>query len=39
MKISSRYKADNGAIDLVDIKAQKHDGNISAPPDKLHPNL
>ncbi len=38
-KTSSRYKSDNGAIDLVDIKIEKHDGNLKAPIDKLHPNL
>ncbi|MCA9333309.1 helix-turn-helix domain-containing protein, partial [Candidatus Saccharibacteria bacterium] len=38
-KTSSRYKSDNGAIDLVDIKIEKHDGNLVAPLDKLHPNL
>ncbi len=38
-KVSTRYKADNGVIDLADIKINKHNGNLSSPLDKLHPNL
>lgn len=37
--ISSLYKADNGVIDLADITIEKHNGNLTAPKDKLHPNL
>jgi UDP-N-acetylglucosamine 1-carboxyvinyltransferase len=37
--ISDRYKAGNGAIDLVDITVHKHNGRLKALTDKLHPNL
>ena len=33
------YKADNGQTDLVDLKIFKHDGNLVAPVDKIHPNI
>ncbi len=36
---SPLYKAGNGVIDLADITIHKHDGNLRAPEDKLHPNL
>ena len=36
---SSRYKSENGHIDLVDLKIEKHNGSIHAPMDKIHPNL
>ena len=36
---TERYKAENGVIDLVDIEINKHNGNLVAPVDKLHPNL
>ena len=38
-KVSEHYKADNGVIDLADIKIEKHNGALKAPADKLHPNL
>lgn len=38
-KLSSRYKAANGVVDLVDIEIQKHNGSLVALRDKLHPNL
>ncbi len=38
-KLSEPYKATNGVINLADIVIQKHNGNLSAPADKLHPNL
>lgn len=38
-KTSERYKSDNGAIDLVDLTIDKHNGELTAPIDKLHPNL
>ncbi len=38
-KASERYKSDNGAIDLVDLTIEKHNGALTAPIDKLHPNL
>lgn len=37
--VSERYKAANGVIDLADITIEKHNGNLIAPRDKLHPNL
>jgi UDP-N-acetylglucosamine 1-carboxyvinyltransferase len=37
--ITERYKAGNGAVDLVDITVHKHHGKLKALPDKLHPNL
>lgn len=39
MKISPRYKAANGVIDLADITVEKHNGKLEALTDKLHPNL
>jgi UDP-N-acetylglucosamine 1-carboxyvinyltransferase len=33
------YKADNGQTDLVDIKIIKHDGNLTAPLEKIHPSV
>jgi UDP-N-acetylglucosamine 1-carboxyvinyltransferase len=37
--LSDRYKAHNGVIDLVDLTVHKHNGKLTALPDKLHPNL
>lgn len=37
--MSDRYKANNGVIDLVDLTVHKHNGNLKALADKLHPNL
>jgi UDP-N-acetylglucosamine 1-carboxyvinyltransferase len=37
--MSERYKAGNGAVDLVDLQVHKHDGKLRALDDKLHPNL
>lgn len=37
--VGSVYKAANGVIDLADITIQKHDGNLKALEEKLHPNL
>lgn len=39
MTMSKRYKAGNGIVDLVDITVHKHNGNLTALTDKLHPNL
>jgi UDP-N-acetylglucosamine 1-carboxyvinyltransferase len=36
---SQTYKADNGFTDLVDIRLYKHNGSLSAPKEKLHPNV
>jgi len=33
------YKAANGITDLADITVEKHNGNLKALPEKLHPNL
>lgn len=38
-KTSKTYKADNGVIDLADLTIEKHNGKLTAPPEKLHPNL
>jgi UDP-N-acetylglucosamine 1-carboxyvinyltransferase len=37
--VTPTYKADNGQTDLVDLKIFKHDGNLVAPVDKIHPNI
>lgn len=36
---SLRYKSDNGVTDLIDLTIEKHNGNLVALDDKLHPNL
>jgi UDP-N-acetylglucosamine 1-carboxyvinyltransferase len=36
---TERYKAANGHTDLVDLTIHKHNGNLRALPDKLHPNI
>ena len=38
-ELSESYKAANGFIDLADLTIEKHDGNLKALPEKLHPNL
>lgn len=38
-KTSPLYKADNGVTDLADITVRKHNGKLTAPEEKLHPNL
>jgi UDP-N-acetylglucosamine 1-carboxyvinyltransferase len=37
--ISPPYKADNGQIDLVDLVIHKHNGELRAPKEKIHPNV
>ena len=37
--ITPTYKADNGQTDLVDLTIKKHNGNLTAPVDKIHPNI
>jgi UDP-N-acetylglucosamine 1-carboxyvinyltransferase len=37
--IGEKYKADNGVIDLADITVHKHNGELVALTEKLHPNL
>lgn len=36
-KTSKPYKADNGRTDLVDISVEKHNGELVAPEEKIHP--
>jgi len=36
---TTRYKADNGFTDLVDLKIHKHDGKLEALDDKIHANV
>lgn len=38
-EIGPTYKSDNGYTELVDIKIHKHDGNLVAPAEKIHPNI
>ena len=33
------YKADNGRTNLVDLKIHRHNGELLAPKDKIHPNI
>jgi len=37
MKLSEIYKSDNGYADLADITIYKHNGELKAPEEKLHP--
>ncbi|KAK6516908.1 hypothetical protein TWF506_006792 [Arthrobotrys conoides] len=37
--MSSPYKAANGYVDLADLTIHRHEGKLSALPDKLHPNI
>lgn len=37
--VSEKYKASNGVVDLADVQIDKHNGNLAAPVDKLHPNI
>jgi UDP-N-acetylglucosamine 1-carboxyvinyltransferase len=38
-EIGPEYKSYNGYTNLVDIKIHKHDSNLTAPADKIHPNI
>ena len=38
-KVGKPYPCDNGVTELADIKIEKHDGNLRAPIEKIHPNL
>ncbi len=38
-KIGATYPSDNGITELADITIKKHDGNLIAPIEKIHPNL
>jgi UDP-N-acetylglucosamine 1-carboxyvinyltransferase len=37
--LGKHYKADNGRTELVDLKIHKHNGELRAPADKIHPNV
>jgi len=37
--LGNSYKAYNGHTDLVDITIEKHNGQLVAPKDKIHPNV
>jgi UDP-N-acetylglucosamine 1-carboxyvinyltransferase len=37
--LGKRYRAENGRTELVDLKIHKHDGELTAPVDKIHPNV
>ncbi|MBA2279126.1 UDP-N-acetylglucosamine 1-carboxyvinyltransferase [Candidatus Saccharibacteria bacterium] len=39
IKIGEPYPSDNGITELADIIINKHNGNLKAPTDKLHPNV
>lgn len=39
LRLGTPYKAANGITDLADITIEKHNGNLQALPEKLHPNL
>ena len=39
IRLGKPYKAANGIIDLADITIEKHNGQLKALPEKLHPNL
>jgi len=38
-KVSQRYYAENGVIELADLEIKKHNGALQAPTEKIHPNL
>jgi len=38
-KVTDVVPSDNGITEVADIKINKHDGNLHAPAEKLHPNL
>jgi UDP-N-acetylglucosamine 1-carboxyvinyltransferase len=38
-EISDSYRADNGFTELVDLKIHKHNGDLLAPAEKIHPNV
>jgi UDP-N-acetylglucosamine 1-carboxyvinyltransferase len=37
--ITETYKAENGKTDLVDLTVYKHNGELLAPKEKIHPNV
>ena len=38
-RLSEPYKAANGKVELADLTIEKHNGELRAPLEKLHPNL
>lgn len=38
-EVSDSYKAENGKTNLVDLKIHKHNGELLAPKEKIHPNV
>jgi UDP-N-acetylglucosamine 1-carboxyvinyltransferase len=38
-EVSDSFKADNGQTELVDLKIHKHDGQLVAAGEKIHPNV
>jgi UDP-N-acetylglucosamine 1-carboxyvinyltransferase len=38
-QLSKSYKADNNRTELVDLTIEKHNGQLVAPRDKIHPNV
>jgi UDP-N-acetylglucosamine 1-carboxyvinyltransferase len=38
-EVSDTYKAENGRTDLVDLVIHKHNGDLQAPLEKIHPNV
>jgi UDP-N-acetylglucosamine 1-carboxyvinyltransferase len=38
-EMTESYKADNGHTDLVDLTIKKHNGQLVAPKEKIHPNV
>jgi UDP-N-acetylglucosamine 1-carboxyvinyltransferase len=39
IEVGGIYKSANGITDLTDIIIHKHDGHLTAPKDKIHPNV
>lgn len=37
LEVGSTYKADNGQTNLADVKIHKHNGELKAPEEKIHP--
>jgi UDP-N-acetylglucosamine 1-carboxyvinyltransferase len=37
LEVGTYYKADNGQTNLADIKVHKHNGELNAPEEKIHP--
>lgn len=39
IEVGAIYKAENGKTDLADLKIHKHNGELQAPKEKIHPNV